>query len=95
MSGIIVDRSLLHLQSQSTELRPGDAFVSVIFEIAASGFKVRVKSGKLKSTDPPMILGNSKEETRIFTAEEDARRYFKQKIELLRQVGFHESAPHN
>ena len=94
MSGIVVDRCLLHLQSQSTELRPGDAFVSVIFEIAASGFKVRVKSGKLKSI-PPMILGNSQEETRIFTAEEDARRYFKQKIELLRQVGFHESAPHN
>jgi len=44
MSGIIVDRALLHLQSQSTELRPGDAFVSVIFEIGASGFHVRLKS---------------------------------------------------
>jgi len=47
MSGIIVDRALLHFHSQALEFRPGDAFVSVIFEIAASGFKVRVKSGTL------------------------------------------------
>jgi hypothetical protein len=95
MSGVILDRVLLHLQSQSVEFRPGDAFVSVIFEIAASGFKVRVKSGKLKSIDPPMVLEKSQEESHIFNVEEDARRYFKQQIELLRQAGFHDSAPHN
>lgn len=95
MSGIIVDRALLHLQSQSAEFQPGDAFVTVIFEVAASGFKVRVKSGKLKSINPPKILGKSQEESHIFKREEEARRYFKEQIELLRQVGFHDSAPHN
>lgn len=95
MSGIIVDRALLHLQSQSAEFRPGDAFVSVIFEIAASGFKVRVKAGNLKSIDPPIVLGKSKEVSRIFKIEEDARRYFKEQIEFHREVGFHESATHN
>jgi len=96
MSGIIVDRALLHLQSQSAEFQPGDRFVSVLFEIAASGFKVRVKDGILKSTHPPTILGKSmKEETRIFKVEEDARRYFKEQIELFRRVGFQDSAPHN
>ena len=95
MSGIIVDRALLHLQSQSNESRPGDAFISVIFEIGASGFKVRLKSGNLKSIDPPTLLGKSKEESRVFTREEDARRYFKEQIDFLRQVGFHELAPHS
>ena len=92
MSGIIVDRAVLHWQSQSAEFRPGDAFATVIFEIAASGFKVRVKSGRLKSMDPPMIEGKSNEESHIFKVEEDARRYFREKIELLKQVGFHQSA---
>ena len=95
MSGIIVDRALLHLQSHSTELRPGDAFVSVIFEIGASGFHVRLKSGNLKSIDPPTLLGESKEASRVFTREEDARRYFNEQIEFLRQDGFHEPAPHS
>ena len=94
MSGIIVDRALLHLQSRPTEIRPGDAFVSVIFEIGASGFKVRLKSGNLKSIDPPTLLPKSKEASRVFTREEDARRYFKEQIEFLRQVGFQEPAPH-
>ena len=95
MSGIIVDRALLHLQSRSAALRPGDRFVSVIFEIAASGFKVRVKDGVLKSIHPLTILGKSmKEETRIFKVEEDARRYFQEQIELFRRVGFHYSALH-
>ena len=92
MSGIIVDRALLHFHSQALEFRPGDAFVSVIFEIAASGFKVRVKSGTLKSIDTPTILGKSREESRLFKVEEDARRYFHEQIEMLREVGFHERA---
>jgi len=95
MSGIIVDRALLHLPSHPAELRPGDAFVSVIFEIASSGFKVRVKSVNLKSIDPPTVQGKSREESRIFKVEEDARRYFNEQIELLRRVGFLEPAPHN
>jgi len=95
MSGIIVDRALLYLQSQSAEFRAGDAFVFVIFEIGASGFKVRLKSGNLKSIVPPILLGKSKEDSRVFTREEDARRYFKTQIDSLRQVGFHELAPHN
>jgi len=82
MSGIIVDRALLHLQSQSAALRPGDRVVSVIFEIAPSGFKVRVKDGVLKSIHRLTILDKSmKEEIRIFKVEEDARRYFKEQIE--------------
>ena len=95
MSGIIVDRALLHLQSQSAALRPGDRFVSVLFEIAPSGFKVRVKDGVLKSIHRLTILDKSmKEEIRIFKVEEDARRYFKERIELFRRLGFH-SALHN
>ena len=96
LSGIIVDRALLHLPTQSPEFRPGVRFASVLFEIAASGFKVRVKGGILKSIDPLTILGKSmKEETRIFKVEEDARCYFEEQIELFfRRVGFHHSAPH-
>ena len=92
MSGIIVDRAILYLSSQ-TEFRPGDAFVFVILEIGASGFKVRVKTGKLKSMNPPLIEGKSKEEFHIFQVEEDARRYFKSQVELLTQIGFHPSLP--
>ena len=89
MSGIIVDRALLHLQSQSAALRPGDRVVSVIFEIAPSGFKVRVKDGVLKSIHRLTILDKSmKEEIRIFKVEEDARRYFKEQIELFSRLGF-------
>jgi hypothetical protein len=96
MSGIIVDRALLHLQSQPAEFRPGDRFVSVIFEIAASGFKVRVKAGILKSVDPPTLLGKSQEEeTRIFKVEAEARRYFTQQIESFGRVGFQRSPPHS
>lgn len=96
MSGIIVDRALLHLESQSAEFRAGDPFVSVIFEIAASGFKVRVKAGTLKSIDPPTLLGNSmKEETRIFKVEEEARRYFQDQVELFSRAGFHRAARRN
>ena len=96
MSGIIVDRALLHLPSQSTEFSPGDRFVSVLFEISPSGFKVRMKGGTLKSIDPLTILGESmKEETHIFEVEEDAKRYFNQQIESLRRIGFHRAAPHN
>jgi hypothetical protein len=88
MSGIIVDRALLHLQSQSAPVRPGDRFVSVIFEIASSGFKVRVKDGVLKSIHRLIIEDKSmKEETRIFKVEEDARRCFKEQIESFRQLG--------
>jgi hypothetical protein len=92
MSGIIVDRAILYLSSQ-TGFRPGDAFVFVILEIGASGFKVRVKTGTLKSLDPPLIEGKSKEEFHIFQVEEDARRYFKSQVELLRQIGFHPAMP--
>ena len=92
MSGIIVDRAILYLSSQ-TGFRPGDAFVFVILEIGASGFKVRVKTGKLKSMNPPLIEGKSKEEFNIFQVEEDARRYFKSQVELLTQIGFHPSMP--
>ena len=96
MSGIIVDRALLHLESQSAEFRAGDPFVSVIFEIAASGFKVRIKAGTLKSVDPPTLLDNSmKEETRIFKLEEEARRYFRDQIESFGRAGFHPSARRN
>jgi hypothetical protein len=88
--------ALLHLQSQSAALRPGDRVVSVIFEIAPSGFKVRVKDGVLKSIHRLTILDKSmKEEIRIFKVEEDARRYFKEQIELFRRVGFHHSALYN
>jgi hypothetical protein len=93
MSGIIVDRALLYLQSQPDGFQPGDAFVTVILEIAASGFKVRVKSGKLQSLDPPKIEGKPNEESRVFTIEEDARRCFKEQIELLTQMGFHPLSP--
>jgi hypothetical protein len=96
MSGIVVDRALLHLPTQSADFRPGDRFVSVLFEIAPSGFKVRLKGGILKSTDPLTILGKSmKEETHIFKVEGDARRYFDEQIEAFRRAGFHRSAPHN
>jgi len=93
MSGIIVDRTLLYLQAQPDGFQPGDAFVTVILEIAALGFKVRVKSGKLKSLDPPRIEGKSKEESHVFTIEEDARRCFREQIELLTQIGFHPPPP--
>jgi len=96
MSGIIVDRALLHLPSQSAEFRPGDRFVSVLFEIGPSGFKVRVKGGILKSIHPLSILGKSmQEETHIFNVEEDAWRYFEEQVESFRRAGFHNSAPHN
>ena len=88
-----MDRAVLYLQSQPDAFQPGDAFVTVILEISASGFKVRVKSGKLKSIDPPTIEGKSKEESYLFTIEEDARRSFKEQIELLTQVGFHPPPP--
>lgn len=93
MSGIIVDRAVLYLQSQPARLLPGDALAFVILEVAASGFKVRVKSGKLKSMEPPTIEGKSKETMRVFEIEEDARRYFKEQIQLLTQIGFHRSSP--
>jgi hypothetical protein len=93
MSGIIVDRAVLYLQSQPASLQPGDALASVILEVAASGFKVRVKSGKLKSIDPLTIEGRSKEQTRVFKAQEDARQYFKEQIELLTHIGFHPTLP--
>jgi hypothetical protein len=88
MSGVIVDRALFHLQSQSAALRPGDRFVTVIFEISASGFKVRVKDGVLKSIYRLTLDKSMKEDIRIFKAEEDARCYFKEQIELCRQLGF-------
>jgi hypothetical protein len=93
MSGIIVDRAILYLLSQPDGFQLGDAFVFVIFEIAASGFKVRVKSGKLKSIDPLAIKGESKEITHVFQIEEEARRYFKEQIDLLTQVGFRRPSP--
>lgn len=93
MSGIIVDRAVLYLQSQPDGFQPGDSFVSVILEISSTGFKVRLKSGKLKSIDPPTIAGKSKEESRLFTIEEEARQYFKEQVDLLRQVGFHPPSP--
>ena len=96
MSGIIVDRALLHLPSQSSEFRPGDRFVSVLFEIGPSGFKVRIKGGILKSIRPLTILGKSmQEEIHIFNVEEDARRYFQEQVESFRRAGFHNSAAHN
>jgi hypothetical protein len=93
MSGIIVDRAVFYLQSHPAELQPGDAFVSVILEVAASGFKVRIKSGKLKSTDPPLIEGKSKQQSQVFEIEESARRYFKEQIELLTQTGYQRTLP--
>jgi hypothetical protein len=93
MSGIIVDRAVFYLQSQPAKLQPGDTFVSVILEVAASGFKVRVKSGKLKSTDPPLIEGKSKQQSQVFEIEENARLYFKEQIELLTQIGFQRTLP--
>lgn len=95
MSGIIMDRAVLYLQSQPPDLQPGDALVSVILEVAASGYKVRIKSGNLKSIDPPTIERKAKEQTRVFEIEEDARRYFKEQIELLKQGGFHPPSPIN
>jgi len=64
-------------------------------EVAALGYKVRIKSGNLKSIDPPTIERKAKEQTRVFEIEEDARRYFKEQIELLKQVGFHPPSPIN
>jgi hypothetical protein len=95
MSGIIVDRAILYLQSQPARLQPGDALASVILEVAASGFKVRVKSGKLKSIDPLTVEGKSKEQTRVFKTQEDATQYFKEQIELLTHIGFHPTLPIN
>ena len=95
MSGIIVDRAVLYLQSQPARLLPGDALVVVILEVAALGFKVRAKSGKLKSMDPPTIEGKSKEKARVFEIEGDARRYVKEQIELLTQIGFQWTSPSN
>jgi hypothetical protein len=86
MSGIIVDRAVLYSQSQPAGIEPSVVFV--ILEVAASGFKVRVKSGRLKSIDPPSIEGKSKEETRVFESEEDSMQFFKEQIELLTQIGF-------
>lgn len=93
MSGIIVDRAILYLLSQPERFRPGDGFVFVIFEIAPAGFKVRVKSGKLKLMNPLTIEGASKEETLVFEIEEDARRCFNEKIESFTKVGFRPSSP--
>ena len=93
MSGIVVDRAILYLLSQPDGFQPGDAFAFVIFEIAPAGFKVRVKSGKLKLINPLTIEGVSKEETLVFEIEEDARRCFKEKIELFTNVGFRPSSP--
>jgi hypothetical protein len=86
MSGIIVDRAVLYLQSQPAGPEPSVVFV--MLEVGASGFKVRVKSGRLRSIDPPSIEGKSKEQTRVFESEEDARRFFKEQIESLTQIGF-------
>ena len=93
MSGIIVDRAVFYLQSQPAKLQPGDAFASVILEVSASGFMVRVKSGRLKSTDPPLIEGKSKQRSQVFEIEENARRYFKEQIELLTRIGFQRTLP--
>lgn len=91
MSGIIVDRAILYLQTQPAGILPGDVLVFLILEIAASGFKVRVKSGKLKSINPPLMEGKSTEETHIFQVEEDAKRDFRERVELLTQIGYRSS----
>jgi len=95
MSGIIVDRAVLYLQSEPARLQSGDVLASVILEVAASGFRVRVKSGKLKSIDPPTIQGKSKEQARVFELEVDARRHFNEQIESLTQIGFHRTSSFN
>ena len=89
MSGIVLDRAILYLQSHGAGLVPGDAFAAVILEVGAIGFKVRVKSGKLKSINPPTGEGKSKADSHVFKGEDEARQYFEDRIESFRQVGFH------